>query len=142
GYNDKVFGVRFSPVTNNRLVTFGAKHIKFWNQTGGGLTFRQVSMGFKFKQDTVLCSSVGGDMEAGNEWWVFGLSSGNVLYVKNSKLERNVKIHKGPIYAILVTTEDGHDKGRVYQRASAGWKLWEHGETDETDMVWICAEEG
>ncbi|KAK7066468.1 Echinoderm microtubule-associated protein-like 5, partial [Halocaridina rubra] len=50
GYNDKVFGVRFSPVTNNRLVTFGAKHIKFWNQTGGGLTFRQVSMGFKFKQ--------------------------------------------------------------------------------------------
>ncbi|XP_042240211.1 echinoderm microtubule-associated protein-like 6 isoform X2 [Homarus americanus] len=104
GHSDKVFGMRFSPTNNNRLVTFGIKHIKFWSQAGGGLTYRQVVLGPKFKQNTVLCSSVGGG-EGASEWWLLGLSSGYVFVVKDAKVERSVKAHKVPVYAILVTQE-------------------------------------
>ncbi|XP_069172867.1 echinoderm microtubule-associated protein-like 5 isoform X2 [Procambarus clarkii] len=105
GHSDKVFGVKFSPSNNNHLVTHGVKHIKFWSQAGGGLTYRQVVLGQKFRQTTVLCSAVGGG-EGASEWWLLGLSSGTVLVVRDAKVERTVKAHKLPIYTILVTQKN------------------------------------
>ncbi|XP_066956728.1 echinoderm microtubule-associated protein-like 6 isoform X2 [Macrobrachium rosenbergii] len=104
GYNDKVFGIRFSPTNSNRLLSYGAKHIKLWNQAGGGLTYRQVAMGSKFKQETVLCCSAGVDDGSG-EWWVLGLSCGYVFLIKDGVVERSFRAHKVPVYSILVTKE-------------------------------------
>nr|XP_053632744.1 echinoderm microtubule-associated protein-like 5 [Cherax quadricarinatus] len=104
GHSDKVFGVRFSPSDNNHLVTYGVKHVKFWTQTEGSLTYNQLVLGQQFKQNTVLCSSVGGG-KGDTEWWLLGLSSGDVLVVRDAKVERTIKAHKGPIYTILVTHE-------------------------------------
>ncbi|ROT74041.1 putative echinoderm microtubule-associated protein-like 5 isoform X2 [Penaeus vannamei] len=105
GHSDKVFGLRFSPSNSHRLITFGVKHVKVWNHVGGGLTHRQVSLGRKLKQETALCSAVGGG-EGSEEWWVVGMSSGTVLIIRDLKVERVVKAHKAPMYAILVTNEN------------------------------------
>lgn len=45
-----MFGVAMSPWSAAQVVTFGVKHIKFWTQAGGGLTYRQVVLGNKFRQ--------------------------------------------------------------------------------------------
>lgn len=55
-------------------------------------------------QETALCSAVGGG-EGSEEWWVVGMSSGTVLIIRDLKVERVVKAHKAPMYAILVTNE-------------------------------------
>ncbi|KAK3878967.1 hypothetical protein Pcinc_016411 [Petrolisthes cinctipes] len=106
-HGNRVFGVVMSPWSAAQVVTFGVKHIKFWTQAGGGLTYRQVVLGNKFKQSTVLCASVGGKEERGTgEWWVFGESTGHVLVVRDGKVERSVKAHKVPIYTILTTPQN------------------------------------
>lgn len=51
-----------------------------------------------------MCSAVGGG-EGSEEWWAVGMSSGTVLIVRDLKVERVVKAHKAPMYAILVTDE-------------------------------------
>ncbi|XP_042878001.1 echinoderm microtubule-associated protein-like 5 [Penaeus japonicus] len=105
GHSDKIFGLKFSPSNSHRLMTFGVKHVKVWNHVGGGLTHRQVSLGRKLKQETALCCAVGGGAGS-DEWWVVGLSSGTVIVVRDLKVERVVKAHKAPVYAILETNEN------------------------------------
>ena len=34
GHKDKIFVIKWNPFDPTKLVTVGAKHIKFWNQTG------------------------------------------------------------------------------------------------------------
>ena len=34
GNKEKIFSIKWSPHGNDRLVTVGVKHIKFWNQVG------------------------------------------------------------------------------------------------------------
>ena len=34
GHKDKIFSIKWNPHGNEKLVTVGAKHIKFWNQVG------------------------------------------------------------------------------------------------------------
>lgn len=51
-----------------------------------------------------MCCAVGGGAGS-DEWWVVGLSSGTVVVVRDLKVERVVKAHKAPVYAILETNE-------------------------------------
>ena len=34
GHKDKIFVAKWNPFDNNKLVTVGVKHIKFWSQAG------------------------------------------------------------------------------------------------------------
>ena len=41
GHKDKIFVIKWNPHDNNRLVTVGVKHIKFWSLCGNALSAKK-----------------------------------------------------------------------------------------------------
>ena len=39
GHKDKIFVIAWNPHENNKLITVGVKHIKFWTQAGEMIIF-------------------------------------------------------------------------------------------------------
>ncbi|XP_072031189.1 echinoderm microtubule-associated protein-like 6 isoform X3 [Amphiura filiformis] len=96
GHKDKIFVIKWNPHNHDKLVTVGMKHIKFWNQAGGGFTSKRGTFGNVGKPDTMMCVAFGSDPLVTYS----GGSSGNVYIWQDLKLSKTIKAHDGPCFAM------------------------------------------
>jgi len=95
-HKDKIFEVRWDSNNVDKLATVGVRHIKFWTQTGGGLTAKRGTFGNIGKAETMMCITypkVPGVV-------ISGAASG-LIYIWNDEiLKSTVQAHQGPVFAI------------------------------------------
>ncbi|XP_046714063.1 echinoderm microtubule-associated protein-like 6 isoform X3 [Silurus meridionalis] len=116
GHKDKIFVVKGNPFRMDKLVTVGVKHIKFWQHTGGGLTFRRGIFGNLGKQETMMSACYGR-----SEDLVFsGATTGDVYIWKDTTLIKTLKAHDGPVFAMCSL-----DKGFVTGGKDGIVELWD-----------------
>ena len=78
-------------------MTVGVKHIKFWNQVGGGFTSNRGLFGTLSKVENVLCITFGNNADV----CYTGIGNGNIYYWLNQKLAKKIEAHNGPVFSIL-----------------------------------------
>ncbi|XP_013915817.1 PREDICTED: echinoderm microtubule-associated protein-like 5 [Thamnophis sirtalis] len=116
GHKDKLFVVKCNPHHADKLVTVGIKHIKFWQQTGGGFTSKRGMFGNIGKQETMMSISYGRI-----EDFVFsGSATGDIYIWKDVLLVKTVKAHDGPVFAMHAL-----DKGFVTGGKDGVVALWD-----------------
>uniref|UniRef100_A0AAR2JS34 HELP domain-containing protein n=1 Tax=Pygocentrus nattereri TaxID=42514 RepID=A0AAR2JS34_PYGNA len=116
GHKDKIFVVKGNPFRMDKLVTVGLKHIKFWQHTGGGLTFKRGIFGNLGKQETMMSACYGR-----SEDLVFsGATTGDVYIWKDTSLIKTIKAHDGPVFAMCSL-----DKGFVTGGKDGIVELWD-----------------
>ena len=103
GHQDKIFVVRWNPHLADQLVTVGMKHIKFWTQTGGGITSKRGTFGDVGKLDTMLCVTYSQDGTTA----LSGAVNGMVYVWNGTKLASAIKAHTGPVFAIQTVDKVG-----------------------------------
>ncbi|XP_029642851.1 echinoderm microtubule-associated protein-like 6 [Octopus sinensis] len=116
GYKDKVFVIKWNPFDDNQLVSVGVKHIKFWTQTGGGFTSHRGVFGKDSKICDMLCISFGKSVEC----CFSGGSDGNVFAWFGNSIQRTVKAHEGPCFAM-----HSLEKGFVTGGKDGNVSLWD-----------------
>ncbi|TKS67941.1 Echinoderm microtubule-associated protein-like 6 [Collichthys lucidus] len=116
GHKEKIFVVRSNPFRTDKLLTVGIKHIKFWQHSGGGLTFRRGIFGNLGKQETMMSACYGR-----SEDLVFsGATNGDVYIWRDTTLIKTVKAHDGPVFAMCSL-----DKGFVTGGKDGVVELWD-----------------
>ncbi|OXB63038.1 hypothetical protein ASZ78_014805, partial [Callipepla squamata] len=116
GHKDKIFVVKCNPHHVDKLVTVGMKHIKFWQQTGGGFTSRRGMFGSSGKLETMMSVSYGRIEDL-----VFsGAATGDIFIWKDTLLLKTVKAHDGPVFAMHAL-----DKGFVTGGKDGIVALWD-----------------
>ncbi|XP_030877785.1 echinoderm microtubule-associated protein-like 6, partial [Leptonychotes weddellii] len=116
GHKDKIFVVKCNPHHVDKLVTVGMKHIKFWQQAGGGFTSKRGIFGSAGKLETMMCVSYGR-----MEDLVFsGAATGDIFIWKDILLLKTVKAHDGPVFAMYAL-----DKGFVTGGKDGIVELWD-----------------
>ncbi|XP_037073170.1 echinoderm microtubule-associated protein-like 5 [Pollicipes pollicipes] len=105
GHSDKVFDLAFDPVNPHRLMTAGVRHVRLWNRSGGGLTWKRGVLGNLDNQDTMLCCTCSEDGVSFS-----GGASGTVYVWENGRVSRTLKAHRGPLYCIT-PLQDGYLTG-------------------------------
>ncbi|CAF1527998.1 unnamed protein product, partial [Didymodactylos carnosus] len=108
GHNDKIFCLRWNPYDDDKFVTVGIKHIKFWQQAGGGMTSKQGVFGTKNKKENQMCIVYGKSVET----CITGGGDGSIYIWTNSTLGKVIKdAHKGPVFAITAVQDKGYATG-------------------------------
>uniref|UniRef100_A0A8D1EVV9 EMAP like 6 n=1 Tax=Sus scrofa TaxID=9823 RepID=A0A8D1EVV9_PIG len=116
GHKEKIFVVKCNPHHVDKLVTVGIKHIKFWQQAGGGFTSKRGIFGNVGKLETMMCVSYGR-----MEDLVFsGAATGDIFIWKDILLLKTVKAHDGPVFAMYAL-----DKGFVTGGKDGIVELWD-----------------
>lgn len=116
GHKDKIFVVKCNPLLMDKLVTVGIKHIKFWQHTGGGLTFRRGAFRSVGRPETMMSVCYGR-----TDALVFsGAANGDVYIWKEPVLLKTVKAHDGPVFAMFSL-----DKGFVTGGKDGVVELWD-----------------
>uniref|UniRef100_G3Q8V5 EMAP like 6 n=1 Tax=Gasterosteus aculeatus aculeatus TaxID=481459 RepID=G3Q8V5_GASAC len=116
GHKDKTFVVKSNPFRMDKLVTVGMKHIKFWQHSGGGLTFKRGIFGNLGKQETMMSACYGR-----SEDLVFsGATNGDVYIWRDTTLIKTIKAHDGPVFAMCSL-----DKGFVTGGKDGVVELWD-----------------
>ncbi|CAH1792746.1 unnamed protein product [Owenia fusiformis] len=116
GHKDKIFVIKWNPHEQNKLVTVGVKHIKFWTQTGGGFTSNRGTFGNVAKLDTMMCITYGKSPDL-----VYtGGGNGKVYIWSGNTLSKAVKAHDGPCFAM-----HSLDKGFVTGGKDGMVALWD-----------------
>lgn len=95
-HKDKIFEVRWDSNNVDKLATVGVRHIKFWTQTGGGLTAKRGTFGNIGKAETMMCITypkVPGVV-------ISGAASGLIYIWNDEVLKSTVQAHQGPVFAI------------------------------------------
>ncbi|KAJ6667049.1 hypothetical protein lerEdw1_019052 [Lerista edwardsae] len=116
GHKDKIFVVKCNPHHSDKLVTVGIKHIKFWQQAGGGFTSKRGIFGNIGKQETMMSVSYGRIEDL-----VFsGSATGDIYIWKDILLLKTVKAHDGPVFAMHAL-----DKGFVSGGKDGVVALWD-----------------
>uniref|UniRef100_A0A673YGQ8 EMAP like 6 n=1 Tax=Salmo trutta TaxID=8032 RepID=A0A673YGQ8_SALTR len=116
GHKDKLFVVKCNPFRMDKLVTVGIKHIKFWQHTGGGLTFKRGIFGNLGKLETMMSVCYGR-----SEDLVFsGSTTGDVYIWRETTLMKTIKAHDGPVFAMCSL-----DKGFVTGGKDGVVELWD-----------------
>ncbi|XP_055018852.1 echinoderm microtubule-associated protein-like 6 [Boleophthalmus pectinirostris] len=116
GHKDKLFVVKCNPLLMDKLVTVGIKHIKFWQHTGGGLTFRRGAFRSVGRPETMMSVCYGR-----SDALVFsGAATGDVYIWKEPLLLKTVKAHDGPVFAMFSL-----DKGFVTGGKDGVVELWD-----------------
>jgi WD40 repeat protein len=105
GHNDKIFCLRWNPHDDDRCVTVGVKHIKFWTKAGGSMTAKQGVFGkvagkpgkqnqmcVVFGKTADVCITGGGD---------------GAIFIWNltTLIQRIENAHVGPLFAITAVQE-------------------------------------
>uniref|UniRef100_A0A6Q2ZEV6 EMAP like 6 n=1 Tax=Esox lucius TaxID=8010 RepID=A0A6Q2ZEV6_ESOLU len=116
GHKDKLFVVKCNPFRMDKLATVGIKHIKFWQHTGGGLTFKRGIFGNLGKLETMMSICYGRSEEL-----VFsGATTGDVYIWRETTLMKTIKAHDGPVFAMCSL-----DKGFVTGGKDGVVELWD-----------------
>ncbi|KAK7902027.1 hypothetical protein WMY93_018796 [Mugilogobius chulae] len=116
GHKDKIFVVKCNPLLMDKLVTVGIKHIKFWQHTGGGLTYRRGAFRSVGRPETMMSVCYGR-----TDALVFsGAATGDVYIWKEPLLLKTVKAHDGPVFAMFSL-----DKGFVTGGKDGVVELWD-----------------
>uniref|UniRef100_A0A8C6S538 EMAP like 6 n=1 Tax=Neogobius melanostomus TaxID=47308 RepID=A0A8C6S538_9GOBI len=116
GHKDKIFVVKCNPLLMDKLVTVGIKHIKFWQHTGGGLTFQRGAFRSVGRPETMMSVCYGR-----TDALVFsGAANGDVYIWKEPVLLKTVKAHDGPVFAMFSL-----DKGFVTGGKDGVVELWD-----------------
>ncbi|XP_075781606.1 echinoderm microtubule-associated protein-like 6 isoform X3 [Pelodiscus sinensis] len=116
GHKDKIFVVKCNPHHVDKLVTVGMKHIKFWQQAGGGFTSKRGTFGNIGKLETMMSVSYGRIEDL-----VFsGAATGDIYIWKDILLLKTVKAHDGPVFAM-----HSLDKGFVTGGKDGVVALWD-----------------
>uniref|UniRef100_H2YU30 Anaphase-promoting complex subunit 4 WD40 domain-containing protein n=1 Tax=Ciona savignyi TaxID=51511 RepID=H2YU30_CIOSA len=106
GHTDRVFDISWDPTSEQRLVTCGVKHIKFWALCGNSLTAKRGVFGKVADQQTVLCVSC-----ADGHLTYSGTLNGDVYIWRDNNLERVVSsAHNGGVFTLHKST-DGYATG-------------------------------
>lgn len=106
GHKDKIFMIRWNPFDENQLATVGIKHIKFWNQVGGGFTSKRGIFGKLGKPITMLCVAYGSDVNTAYS----GGADGKVYQWNKTTVVNVIEYHRGPIFVIQLA-EKGYLTG-------------------------------
>ncbi|WAR18910.1 EMAL6-like protein [Mya arenaria] len=116
GHKDKIFVVKWNPFDPNKLISVGIKHIKFWTQAGGGFTSSRGTFGKIAKNCDMLCLAFGKTADLVYS----GGSDGNVFVWAGTNLQKTVKAHEGPLFAM-----HSLDKGFVTGGKDGVIGLWD-----------------
>uniref|UniRef100_A0A803SL06 EMAP like 6 n=1 Tax=Anolis carolinensis TaxID=28377 RepID=A0A803SL06_ANOCA len=116
GHKDKIFVVKCNPHHADKLVTVGMKHIKFWQQAGGGFTSKRGMFGNIGKQETMMSVSYGRIEDLAFS----GSATGDIYIWKDILLLKTVKAHDGPVFAMHAL-----DKGFVTGGKDGVVALWD-----------------
>ncbi|KAM3930547.1 echinoderm microtubule-associated protein-like 6 isoform 4-T4 [Leptodactylus fuscus] len=116
GHKDKIFVVKCNPHHTDKLVTVGIKHIKFWQQTGGGFTSKRGTFGNVGKLETMMCVSYG----RSEDLVYSGAATGDIYVWKDILLLKTIKAHDGPVFAMYAL-----DKGFVTGGKDGVVELWD-----------------
>jgi WD40 repeat protein len=120
GHNDKIFCLRWNPYDEDRFVTVGVKHIKFWTRAGGGMTSKQGvfgKAGGKQGKENQMCVVFGKTVDV----CITGGGDGCIYIWTQTVLTRKVDDgHTGPLFAITAV----QDKVRLnYLSSQEGFLL-------------------
>ncbi|CAF0889090.1 unnamed protein product [Brachionus calyciflorus] len=105
GHKDKIFCIKWNPHSVDKLVTVGVKHIKFWNQVGGGFTSNRGIFGNLSPVENMMCISFGKTPDI----CYTGSGTGSIFMWKENKLLKIIKAHEGPLFAIYA-----HEQSEAY----------------------------
>lgn len=106
GHSDRIFDVCFNPFEDNKLVTCGVKHIKFWSLCGNSLTGKKGIFGKKGEIQSVLCLAYG----TGGVLYTGTLSGDIYKWQENTLVENIAGAHAGGVFT-LNATPDGYASG-------------------------------
>ena len=105
GHNDKIFCLRWNPFDNDRFVTVGVKHIKFWTKAGGGMTGKQGVFGTiagKQGKQNQMCVVFGKTVDS----TITGGGDGSIYLWNKTDLTRKIDhVHDGPVFVITAVQE-------------------------------------
>lgn len=98
--NESIFCIKWNP-HNDQIVTVGLKHIKFWNQVGGGFTSNRGLFGKLSGVETQLCVAFG---KQENRCYSGG-ATGSIFVWDDKKLVNMIPAHQGPVFAIFANEQ-------------------------------------
>lgn len=105
GSNVPVYCLRWNPHDDNRFVTVGEKHIKFWTKAGGGMTSKQGVFGkstAKEGKKDQLCVVFGKTADD----CITGGADGCIYIWTGSLLSKKIgDAHEGPLFAITAVQD-------------------------------------
>uniref|UniRef100_A0A3P9P894 EMAP like 6 n=1 Tax=Poecilia reticulata TaxID=8081 RepID=A0A3P9P894_POERE len=106
GHSDRIFDVCWDPFQQNRLVSCGVKHIKFWSLCGNALTPKRGIFGKTGDLQTILCVA-----SAKDDITYSGALNGDVYVWKGLTLLRTVQSAHGAGIFSLFSCEEGFATG-------------------------------
>ncbi|CAF1944366.1 unnamed protein product [Rotaria magnacalcarata] len=111
GHNDKIFCLRWNPHDDDRFVTVGVKHIKFWTKAGGGMTSKQGVFGKaagKQGKQNQMCVVFGKTVDS----CITGGGDGSIYIWTGTALTKKIDdAHEGPLFAITAVQDKGYVTG-------------------------------
>uniref|UniRef100_A0A3B3TPX9 EMAP like 6 n=1 Tax=Poecilia latipinna TaxID=48699 RepID=A0A3B3TPX9_9TELE len=106
GHSDRIFDVCWDPFQQNRLVSCGVKHIKFWSLCGNALTPKRGIFGKTGDLQTILCVA-----SAKDDVTYSGALNGDVYVWRGLTLLRTVQSAHGAGIFSLFSCEEGFATG-------------------------------
>ncbi|MBN3309055.1 EMAL6 protein, partial [Amia calva] len=106
GHSDRIFDIAWDPFQQNRLVSCGVKHIKFWALCGNALTPKRGIFGKTGDLQTILCLA-----SAKDDLTYSGALNGDVYVWKGLNLVRTVQGAHGAGIFSMYACEEGFATG-------------------------------
>ncbi|XP_041920810.1 echinoderm microtubule-associated protein-like 6 isoform X8 [Alosa alosa] len=106
GHSDRIFDITWDPFQQNRLVSCGVKHIKFWAMCGNSLTPKRGIFGKTGDLQTILCVA-----SAKDDITYSGALNGDIYVWKGLNLVRTIQAAHGAGIFSMYACEEGFATG-------------------------------
>ncbi|KAK1171259.1 echinoderm microtubule-associated protein-like 6 isoform X3 [Acipenser oxyrinchus oxyrinchus] len=106
GHSDRIFDIAWDPFQQNRLVSCGVKHIKFWALCGNALTPKRGIFGKTGDLQTILCLA-----SAKDDITYSGALNGDIYVWKGLNLVRTIQGAHGAGIFSMYACEEGFATG-------------------------------
>ncbi|KAM6956797.1 echinoderm microtubule-associated protein-like 6 [Aplochiton taeniatus] len=106
GHSDRIFDISWDPFEQNRLVSCGVKHIKFWALCGNALTPKRGIFGKTGDLQTILCVA-----SAKDDVTYSGALNGDIYVWKGLNLARTIQAAHGAGIFSMYACEEGFATG-------------------------------
>lgn len=106
GHSDRIFDIAWDPYQQNRLVSCGVKHIKFWALCGNALTPKRGIFGKTGDLQTILCLA-----SAKDDITYSGALNGDIYVWKGLNLVRTIQGAHGAGIFSMYACEEGFATG-------------------------------